>query len=325
MNVDEYFKNKNILVTGGCGFIGSHIIDYLIPKTNRPIIVVDYLKESTTEYIDKYIQDNKVKFYQIDIRETGKMNDIFLNNKIDVIIHLAAQTLVPVSVKDPYLDFDINMIGSFNLLELSRKYNVKEFIFAASGGTVYGETDVIPTPENIELNPISIYGASKGAFELYMRAYSHLYNIKCTSMRFGNVFGPRSIHGVIHDFYKKLSRDPTKLLILGNGQQEKSYLYIDDCVNGFITASTRDTNDFQAYNMAGKGTYTVISIADIISSIMKVNPEYEFTGGDRGWPGDVRKGSLDTTKLQSIGWNVNNKFEEAVEKYILWLSEYYSE
>lgn len=225
--MDNYFLNKKVLVTGGCGFIGSHFVDKLINLNVHKIIIIDDLSAGTnTDYIKIY--EDKVDFYQENILNQAKIDEIIKINNIDIIIHLAAQPSVPISVEKPMFDFNINVVGTLNLLEAARKNNVKEFIFAASGGTVYGEPELFPTPENYPLHPISNYGAAKAAVEMYLSSYSHLYNMKCTSLRFGNVFGERSTHGVMYDFYHKLQENQKQLIILGDGKQKKSYLYIND-------------------------------------------------------------------------------------------------
>lgn len=316
----------DVLITGGCGFIGSHFVDRLIQTGTKQIVVVDNLSSGvTTEHIQNYIDSDILEFYQIDIRNKVLLEKEILPivKKFDLMIHLAAQPSVPISVENPRLDFDINMIGSFNILELARNADIHNFVFAASGGTIYGEASFIPTPETYKKMPISNYGAAKGAFEMYLSSYSHLYGLKCTSLRFGNVFGERSTHGVIHDFYKKLLRNPKTLKILGDGNQMKSYLYIKDCINGFITSATRKSDGFEAYNMAATPPMSVIKIADVMSRILKISPEYQYTGGKGGWKGDVTKGELDCSKLMKLGWQQSYDFNDALGRYLDWLKHHY--
>lgn len=318
----SYFKGKSVIVTGGCGFIGSHIIDELISQNIKLITVIDDLSAGTnTMHLTEYIEEGKVQFYKINISNYQELEPIFNDQKNGIVIHLAAQPSVPISVKYPYMDFESNVIGSMNLLELSRLNGIKEFIFAASGGTVYGETDIFPTPEKHPLYPISNYGAAKAAFEMYLGSYSHLYGMKTTSMRFGNVFGERSTHGVIYDFFNKLRKNPDILEILGNGKQTKSYLYIKDCVNGFLFATSRSGDTFEAFNMAAQPTQSVDEIADAISKELEIKPVYEYTGGERGWKGDVIKGEIDCSKLEELGWNQKYSFEEGLHNYVNWLKE----
>jgi len=315
MEFSEYFSGKKALITGGCGFVGSHIIDKLVELDIASITVIDDLSAGTsTKYLDDY--DN-VTHIQEDIREFSFTDE--LDSDFDMIIHLAAQPSVPVSVERPYFDFEVNMIGSIRLLEFARKHNIGEFVFAASGGTVYGEAEKMPTPEFYPLRPISNYGAAKAAVEMYLKSYAVLYGIKTTSMRFGNVYGPRSGHGVMFDFYHKLHEDPATLEILGNGLQEKSYLYISDCVSGFLHATSRESSGFAPFNMAAKPPVSVNEIADLMAELLGIEPEYHYTGGDRGWKGDVRKGELDVTALKRLGWSQKVPIKEGMRRYIEWL------
>ncbi|OLS23508.1 MAG: UDP-glucose 4-epimerase [Candidatus Heimdallarchaeota archaeon LC_2] len=324
--METYFQGKSIVLTGGCGFIGSNMLDRLMTLNVNKITVIDDLSAgTTTNYIDRYSDTNKISFHQFDISEKTHFNEILkITKNHDILIHLAAQPSVPISVSKPKLDFDINVIGSFNLLEIARLNDINEFIFAASGGTVYGNAENFPTKENHQLRPISNYGAAKAAFEMYLSSYSSLYGIKCTSLRFGNVFGPRSLHGVMHDFFVKLKNNPRKLEILGDGNQIKSYLYIDDCIEGFLYAVTRDTIGFETFNMSGHPPISVNMIAEQISNNLKLKPKYSYTGGKTGWNGDVVRGELDSSKLKKLGWNEQVKFSEGVKNYINWLSEYYN-
>ncbi|MHA2170623.1 MAG: NAD-dependent epimerase/dehydratase family protein [Candidatus Kariarchaeaceae archaeon] len=314
----SYFTNRNVVVTGGCGFIGSHLVDRLMDLDVSSITIIDDLSAgTTTEYLDKYLNSGRVKFFQQDICEFDKLQSILDGN--DLVIHLAAQPSVPLSVQFPMQDFKTNIIGSMNLLETARELNIKEFVFAASGGTVYGEAESVPTNEREPLYPISNYGAAKAAFEMYLRSYASLYDMKCTSLRFGNVYGRRSTHGVMYDFFMKLKKNPSKLTILGDGHQSKSYLHIDDCVDGFIIATERSSFGFKAFNMASSPPVKVTQIAKFVSNKLQYNPEFTFTGGTRGWKGDVPLGELDCTKLKSLGWQQKISFEEGLASYMQWL------
>jgi UDP-glucose 4-epimerase len=315
----QYYKGKIILVTGGLGFIGSHLIDKLHEYSPEKIIIIDNRIAGTTmRYIQKY-NDNVVKFYNLDIKNI--FENPFRNERFDMIFHLAAQPDVLTSNKKPYSDFEENVIGSLNLLEYARLNDIKEFIFAASGGTMYGEPEKSPTNEEVRLKPISNYGAAKAAVEMYLSSYNHNYDIKTTSIRFGNVYGPRSNHGVMYDFYQKLLLDSKKLKILGNGKQKKSYLYIDDAVHGFTIAGSRNSNIFEAYNMAYPELITVDEIATLIIKEIygEDNVSRQYTGGERGWDGDVKKIDLSIDKILKIGWEPRISIAEGIKNYIAWL------
>ncbi len=307
------FKNKSVLITGSSGFIGNAFFNRIIELSPSQIQLLDIQqpKHSQQVFVDKH--DN-IDFIQADIRDINEYSHRL--KSIDVIIHFAAQPSVPISTDLPYFDFDVNVIGSMRMLEFARKNDIDEFVFAASGGTIYGETDSIPTDEFERLNPISNYGAAKAAFEMYLRSYASLYSMKTTSLRFGNIFGPGSTHGVMYDFYRKLKNNPDTMQILGDGNQKKSYLYIDDCIDGFILAASRSDSGFQEYNLSGVNSVSVTEIAELVSKYMGLSPRFEYTGGDRGWRGDVRFGAMDTNKIKQLGWKQRTSFEKGVSMYI---------
>lgn len=310
----SYFANKNILITGGYGFIGFNLVKKLLPHNPKQIIILDNLSNSdTSNFLNHNTNISHINSNIINI------DQLSISSKIDIIFHLAAQTSVPSSVENPYSDFETNIIGSYKLLEFARINQVKEFIFASSGGTVYGEPKIFPTPEDYPLYPISNYGASKAAFEMYLNSYSHLYGIKMTSLRLGNIFGPGSNHGVIFDFFIKLQNNRLQLEILGDGKQEKSYLYIHDCVDAILIACAREHEDFQIYNLANPISTTVNKIATIVCNLLEVNPKINYTGGKRGWKGDVAKGLLDINKILQLGWSPKHSIEDGIAKYIEWL------
>ena len=311
--MSEYFTGKNILITGGLGFIGLNLIDQLILFKPKNIVIFDN-DPTKLENIDDDLNKN-VKIILGDILEIQNIEI----PKIDMIFHLAAQTSVPFSVNNPESDFNTNVVGSFRILEYARKNGIKELIFASSGGTVYGETQTFPTPEDQSLSPISNYGASKAAIEMFVQSYSFLYNMKITTLRLGNIFGPRSIHGVIFDFFIKLKNDNTQMEILGDGLQNKSYLYIDDCISAILITSSRDQIDYQAYNISYPKQITVNKIAKIVCDELGFSPKFYYTGGKRGWEGDVIKGSLDVSKITNLGWEPKNNYQIGISKYINWL------
>ena len=292
------------LITGGFGFIGSHLTERLLEKDCG--IVVDLSKDSP-------VGSDKLMFVKKDIRSLAP-KDL---EGIDVVFHLAAVPPVRSSVAKPDRSFDINVAGSFRVLEAAREAGVKKFVFASSGGTVYGEASGT-IAEDTPLRPISPYGASKAAFEMYLSAYAHSYGMDCTSLRLANVIGPRSRHGVVWDFFHKLRRNPRELEIFGDGRQEKSYLHVSDVVDAFILAAEK-TKGFEAYNVANDGTLTVRRIAELVSEAMGLSPKFKFTGGERGWTGDVRRIVLDSSKLRALGWAPRLSQEEAVLDYLRWL------
>jgi len=324
-------EGKEILVTGGCGFIGSHLVDALIKRRNK-VTVVDNLTSSTTKYIEGYIA-KKVSFFNFirgDIRDFSLMKRLTKNK--DLVFHFAAQPDIRKSLSQVGEDFEVNVKAGVDLLRAieenraspGRSPNlsngVKAVIFASSAGTIYGDAPLLPTPEGFNLQPISHYGASKAAGEMYLSSFAHLLGIQATTLRYGNIFGPRSNHGVIYDFFHKLKKDSKSLEILGDGEQEKSYLYIDDCISASLLAAENAPLGFKAYNISSSEMIKVKVIAKIVIEEMKLKGvRLRYTGGKRGWPGDVVKSFADTAQIQSLGFKPKVSMEEGVRRYIRWL------
>ncbi|MHA1820291.1 MAG: SDR family NAD(P)-dependent oxidoreductase [Promethearchaeota archaeon] len=318
-------KNATIIVTGGAGFIGSHLVDKLMSNNNK-VIVIDNLISSSEKYINKYYNDKNFKFLKIDIRDREDIESI--EGDIDYIFHFAADPDVKKSVETPIISFNHNVVGTLNMLELARKKKVKGFIFASSGGTLYGDVERFPISEGDLLRPISPYGASKAAGEMYISAYSNAYEFKAVSARFANIFGERSSHGVSYDFFMKLKENPSELTILGDGLQQKSYLHVSDCIEAVMVLSDnldKQEKWYDYYNVGSKEWVKVIDIAKIIEKEMGLtNVSHKFTGGKKGWVGDVHKMLLSIEKLESLGWEPRYNFEQGIHKYISWLESEYT-
>lgn len=311
---------KNVLVTGGCGFIGSHLVDLLVSQGFFVIVVDDLTATTSTDYLDVHVKENKAIFYKYDIRDLETLSSIPM--EFDSIFHLAAQPDVKKSVENPEYDFNVNTVGTFNILELMRKKDIQKLVFAGSGGTVYGETATSPTLEKSPLRPISNYGAAKAAAEMYCSSYSSLYNLDIVSLRLGNIYGPRSKHGVMFDFYHKLKRNPKELKILGDGNQTKSYLYIDDTIEAFKMLYESMKTGFDVFNVSSDKAVKVVEIADFIVEAMGIkDTKYSFTDGKRGWKGDVSFVSPDITKLKNLGWVPKISLTDGIKSYLKWLSE----
>lgn len=312
-----------ILVTGGAGFIGSHIVDYLI-ACNHFVIVVDSLIEGRIENIETQINAGKCDFIKGDIRD----QDLMLNKLpiVDMVYHVAADPDVRASVPNPMRSYDHNMNGTMNVLEYVRTKGIKKMLFTSSGGTVYGDVDKFPMTEDLLLKPISPYGASKAAAEMYLSAYANAYEIKIATVRYANIFGDRSLHGVGFDFFMKLRENPNELEILGDGTQQKSYMYVSDCVAA--TVCVGDSLDSQQkwydfYNVGADDWHDVKEIAAMYEKEMGLtNVKHVFTGGSRGWVGDVAKMLISNQKLYSLGFKPQVSFAEGTRRYINWMKEY---
>ena len=313
-----------ILVTGGAGFIGSHIVDYLINQ-GHDVIVVDNLIEGKIENIQSKLNEGNCMFIKEDIRNRDWM--LKKLPSVEMIYHLAADPDVRNSVKNPLISYDHNMNGTINILEYTRRNKIKKLVFTSSGGTIYGESEVFPLKENFNLKPISPYGASKAAAEMYMSAYANTYDIKITSVRYANIFGERSRHGVGFDFFSHLMEKPDEITILGDGTQQKSYLYISDAVDATLLVGEhldQQEKMYDYYNVGSEEWYTVNEIAAIYEKELKLTKvKHKYTGGSKGWVGDVAKMILSIEKLKNLGYNAKISFKEGIHRYCRWLKSQY--
>jgi len=301
-----------VLVTGGAGFIGSHLVDALL-KLGYEVRVVDNLSSGFIENIKQHFVNPCFEFIRGDLKDKNVCKKVI--EDVDVVFHLAANPEVRVSITEPRVHFNENVLVTFNLLEACRrKGDVEKFVFASSS-TVYGDAKVFPTPEEHVLKPISVYGASKAACEALICSYAHLYGFKAAAIRYANIVGPRLRHGVIYDFIMKLKRNPNVLEVLGDGTQRKSYLYISDAIEATLLIADKLKNMFEAYNVGNEDWVTVSEIAQIVSSVLGVKPKIIFTGGTpngRGWPGDVKFMLLSIGKVKKLGWKPKYSSKEAI-------------
>lgn len=292
-----------ILVTGGAGFIGSHVVDRLIDE-GHDVIVVDNLTSGKKDYVNK-----QADFHSIDlVQDREKLVDLLKG--VEEVWHIAANPDVRIGAENPDAIYDNNILATYNLLEAMRKVGVGRIVFTSTS-TVYGEAKVIPTPEDYPTVPISLYGASKLACEAMISSYCHTFEMQSWIYRFANVIGKRSNHGVIYDFIMKLRKNPNELEILGNGEQNKSYIYISDCVDAMFFGLKAD-EAVNIFNIGSEDQIKVKRIAEIVCEEMGLNPVFRFTGGDRGWKGDVPVMLLSIEKLKSMGWKPKYNSEQAV-------------
>ena len=302
-----------VLVAGGAGFIGSHLIDALL-KENHIVICIDNFFIGTKENI-KHLKENKnFVFYEQDLCDISKLKIVFEKEKIDYVFHLAANSDIQASAKNPIIEYNNTYTTTFNILECMRIYDVKN-IFFASTSAVYGEKNGVDVAEtNTTLEPISYYGASKLGSEAIINAYTYMNNYKTLIFRFPNVIGPRLTHGVIFDFIKKLRNNPNELEILGDGNQTKPYMYVYDLVDAIIKFKDRVGDGVTIYNIVVNSHTSVTKIADIICDKMGLKDvKYNYTGGTGGWKGDVPKFSYNLDKIHSAGWKAKYTSDKAVE------------
>jgi len=305
----------NVLITGGAGFIGSHLVDTFITK-GANVCVIDDLSSGRLENIKRWLKMPHFTFVCSNLLKHNNLSKIVRN--YEILFHLAANPEVRVGLMSPNIHFNQNVVATFKLLEAIRKSdNVKVFLFTSSS-TVYGEASYIPTPESYApLKPISVYGATKLACEALLTAYSHTYGFRAIIYRLANVIGPRSTHGVLYDFIQKLRRNPKELEILGDGTQTKSYLHVTDCIKAMLVGLEKSRKPIEIFNVGSEDQIDVKTIAKIVIEEMALQGvKIIFTGGieGKGWKGDVKNMLLDISKLKTLGWKPELNSEQAVRQ-----------
>ena len=295
-------KNRSILVTGGAGFIGSHLVERLL--LDNEVTVLDNFSSGRIEFLEPYRDIPDFHLLTGDL-----MNPKILDNAVsgkDFIFHLAANPDVKLGSEDTHVHLEQNVLATYNLLEAMRKNDVRQMAFTSTS-TVYGEAAEVPTPEDYgPLLPISLYGASKLSCEALISSYCHTFQMQSWIYRFANIVGERGTHGVLVDFIRKLRENSGKLEILGSGKQRKSYLEVKDCVCAMIHAVEHSTGEVNVFNIGSEDSVDVTEIADIVVGQMGLDGvEYNYTGGidGRGWRGDVKLMLLSIEKIKRLGWS----------------------
>ncbi|MFL2954172.1 MAG: NAD-dependent epimerase/dehydratase family protein [Candidatus Thalassarchaeaceae archaeon] len=299
------------LVTGGAGFIGSHLVDRLVSKGER-VRVFDNLSSGRMDFIEGHIWDS-VEMVIADLLDLDKLTEAM--EGITTVHHLAANPDIRLGTKVTDTDLKQGTIATYNVLESMRKNEVKRISFSSSSA-VYGEVETMPTPESYGPTlPISLYGASKLASESLISAWAGTFGATAWIHRFANIVGPRGTHGVIYDFIHKLRSDGGVLEVLGNGLQEKSYMDVEDTVNGMLHIIDSSDEGVALYNLGTDETVSVSRIAEIVLEASGLEGvDIRYTGGDRGWPGDVPRTWLDVGRLDSLGFEAKRSSEEAVRR-----------
>lgn len=291
--------NNKYLVTGCAGFIGSSLVDRLLSLGHK-VIGLDNFSTGQKKFIDSALLNPNFELIEVDLLEFDNLIKHFSN--IDTVFHLAANADVRFGIENTYRDLQQNTIATYNVLESMRLNNVSKIIFSSTG-SVYGESEVIPTPENGPF-PVqtSLYGASKVASEGLISSYCEAFNFQSWIFRFVSILGERYTHGHVFDFYKKLAIDSNNLFVLGDGRQKKSYLYIQDCIDAILIAILKSDNSVNIFNLGQKDFCELNQSINWICEELKLQPTLEYGGGERGWIGDNPFIFLDTTKIQSLGW-----------------------
>ena len=294
-------SGKSVLVTGGAGLIGTHLTESL--AADNDVLVADNCSKGNREWVPE-----SASFAECDLTDPDDVAEV-VTADLDVIFHLGA--LSDVNRGDHRRVFEHNNAMLYNILERMDEVGLSKIAFASSSA-VYGEAPR-PTPEDFApLEPVSTYGASKLAGEGLLSTYAHSHDFTTWLFRFSNVVGPHQRNNVISDFIEKLLDDPTELTILGDGRQEKSYLHVEDCVAGMEHVVERADDPANVYNLGTRTTVSVTRIAELVSDVVGCDPAFEYTGGDRGWTGDVPKMALSVEKAADLGWSAERESTEAV-------------
>ncbi len=298
-------------VAGGAGFIGSHLVRSLLCDPTNEVVVLDNLSSGSVGYLEGPLEDPRLTLIEADLQDMEKTTDAMRG--ADHVYLFAANPDIAAAVDDPGLDFWQGTYLTHNVIEAMRLAGVPRITYA-SGSGVYGDRGTHVCDERTgPQTPVSTYGASKLACEALLSAYAHMFGIHAVAFRFANVVGARQTHGVTYDFVRRLLAEPTRLQILGDGRQSKSYIHVSDVVSAMLTLTNRGWLGFEVFN-AGTGDYvTVTEIADLVVQRLKLaDVRYEYTGGDRGWKGDVPVVRLNSDKLRALGWRCRYSSTDAL-------------
>jgi UDP-glucose 4-epimerase len=301
-------------VTGGAGFIGSNLVDKLI-ENGDSVTVYDNLSSGRKEFLEQHSKKNNLNFVEGDLLDFDLLKNEIKNH--DVVFHIAANPFVRLGEKQTKLDLEQGAIVTYNILESMRLNDIDKIVFASSS-VVYAETPPIAIPETYGPTlPISLYGAGKLAAEGLISAFCGTFDFQAWIFRFANIVGIRGTHGVIVDFIDKLRKNPKELEILGDGKQQKPYLHVFDIVDGIIFGFENSNDQINLFNLGCDSNTTVTRIAEMLVEEMGLkNVEFKYTGGKRGWAGDVPRFQLATDKMKKLGWEPRYTSDEAVRKAI---------
>lgn len=305
-----------VFVTGGAGFIGSNLVDFLL-ASGHDVVAYDNFSTGRRPFLAQALDHQRFRLVEGDLLDTESLHQAIQGS--DFVFHLAANADVRFGVEHPRKDLEQNTIATFNVLEAMRIHGIKKIMFSSTG-SVYGEAAVIPTPENAPF-PLqtSLYGASKLAGESLIQAYCEGFGMQGWIFRFVSILGERYTHGHVYDFYQSLRNNPQQLKVLGNGLQRKSYLTIQDCLSAIQMAIEKSQERIQIFNLGTNEYCQVNDSIGWISEALSVQPERLYTGGDRGWIGDNPFIFLDTQKIQNLGWKPRFTIREGILKTLEFL------
>lgn len=305
-----------VIVTGCAGFIGSHLVDRLL-SVGYSVTGIDNFSTGQRRFLATAMACSNFRLVNLDLLDFDSLKQVFAD--AGMVFHLAANADVRFGTQHPRRDLEQNTIATFNVLECMRANSIKKIVFSSTG-SIYGEAPIIPTPEDGPF-PIqtSLYGASKAACEGLIAAYCEGFGIQSWIFRFVSILGERYTHGHVFDFYKKLRTDSTRLAVLGNGKQRKSYLYVQDCIDAILLAIEKSNEKVNIFNLGVDGFCELTDSIGWICELMRVQPELEYSGGDRGWIGDNPFIFLDTKRIRALGWSPRYSIRDGVIKTVEYL------
>jgi UDP-glucose 4-epimerase len=311
-------SNRKAFVTGAAGFIGSNLVDRLL-AAGFSVAGFDNFSTGLREFVAGALRHPEFRLVEGDILDPPALTAAMAG--CDIVFHLAANADVRFGLQHPRKDLEQNTMATFNVLEAMRSNAISDIVFSSTG-SIYGEADVIPTPETAPF-PIqtSLYGASKLACEGLIMAYCEGYDLRAWIFRFVSILGERYTHGHVFDFYRKLLADPTRLAVLGDGAQRKSYLYVQDCVDAILFALERPQQKIHVFNL---GTSEYCQVNDSIGWItghLGLSPQLAYSGGSRGWVGDNKFIFLDTARIATLGWKPKLTIREGIIRTVDWLTQ----
>lgn len=301
---------KTILVTGGAGFIGSALCRRLLSEGSK-VVAMDNFSGNSHGFIDDLLPNKHFEMIKVDVNNHDVVDLFFKKNKFDALYHLAANTNIPLGQDNIDIDIQNTFLTTISILQMAVEYNVKQFVFTSSS-TIYGELDTVIT-ETSAMRPISYYGAAKMSSEAFVSAFCSRYGIKTWVIRFCNVIGPNTNHGIISDIKKKIENNSEVLHLLGDGKQEKPFLYIDDAIDGLLYVVRHAHGEYNTYLIGNKDTCTVRKIAEIALEETHTGAQILFDNTP-SWSGDVKHYRYDISRVMNLGWQPKYSSEEAIRK-----------
>jgi UDP-glucose 4-epimerase len=301
-----------VLVTGGAGFIGSHLAEFLVGR-GEEVTVLDDLSTGKLENLEKASASSRLTFVKGDIKDAGLVDSVIKGQEL--VFHFCDKSDIRFAADHPRDYIDQNVLGAVNVLESMRRWQVGRIVFPSST-TVLGDATMVPAPERYgPLGPMNLYGGAKAACEGLLSAYAHTFDMGATIFRFVDVIGERIDHGVIHDFIRKLTRDPTELEILGDGSQRRSFLLIDDCIRGMWRAIEASAATSAVIHLGNRDQITITRVAEVVCDVMGLsNVRFRYTGGKKGWKGDSFTNFIVNDTLEGLSWKPDRASEEAVRE-----------